>query len=124
MTELFARDERVTGPESILPLAEQLTTGALLQRIKEDLAERQRSGVFGVSPGYDSHIVKVTMVDATNARVLDCSQDRGEGYSTDGKLLVPADDFYKLRESELTLVDGRWLAREIKTGGDERCEPV
>ena len=123
MTELFARDERIEGPEAILRLAEELTTGPLLERIKENAADKVSSGERSVGPGYDSHIVKVTMVDSENARVLDCSQGRGERYSPDGVLIVPADDFYKLRESIFVLVDGRWLAYDINTGGDLRCEP-
>lgn len=123
MTELFARDERITGPETILPLADELTTGPYLQRIKEVTAAKVASGERSVGPGYDSHIVKVTMVDANHARVLDCSQDRGERYSAAGSLIIRADDFYKLRESEMVLVDGRWLAQELNTGGDQRCTP-
>ncbi len=80
MTELFARDERVAGPEAMLPLAEQLTADPLLRRIKDAVAQRASSGERAVSPGYESHIIKVTMLDGSTAKVLDCSKDLSEGY--------------------------------------------
>ncbi len=123
MTEMYSRDERVDGPEAMLALAEELTTGPLLNRIKDSVAERVASGERSVSPGFDSHIVRVTLLSTTHAQVLDCSQDRGERYSPDGVLLVAADDFHKFRTSDLVLVEGRWLANEIYAGGDERCDP-
>ncbi len=124
MTELFARDERVTGPEAILPLAEELTTGPLLKRIQDGVEQRVQSGERSVGPGYDSHVVSVTVVSDTTARVLDCSLGRGERYSPDGTQLVPGDDHYKLRETEMVLVDGRWRANDLIAGGDERCDPA
>jgi len=123
MTELFARDERVTGPEAILPLAEELTTGPLLRRIQDGVKQRVESGERSVGPGYDSHIVRVTILNDTTARVLDCSLGRGERYSAEGAQLVPADGHYKLRETEMVFVNGVWLANDLITGGDERCEP-
>ncbi|MEZ5408575.1 MAG: hypothetical protein R2761_11150 [Acidimicrobiales bacterium] len=123
MTELFARDERVTGPEAILPLAEELTTGPLLRRIQDDVIESSQSGERTAGPGYESHIVRVTMLAQDKARVVDCSLGRGERYAADGTLLIAADDHYKLRESAMVLVDGRWLASDIFSGGDEQCEP-
>lgn len=123
MTEVFKRDERIDGPEAMLPLAEELTTGPLLRRISDGVAERSTSGERAFSPGFDSHIVKVTILSATHAQVVDCSQDRGERYSADGALLVGADDFYKLRTSDMVLENGRWVASDVFAGGDERCEP-
>lgn len=123
MTEMYNRDERVEGPEAMLPLAEELTTGPLLNRIKESVAERVTSGERSVSPGFDSHIVKVTILSTSHAQVVDCSQDRGERYSAEGVLIVAADDFHKLRTSDMVFLDGRWVANEIFAGGDERCEP-
>jgi len=124
MTELFARDERIDGPEAMLPLAEELTTGPLLQRIRDDIKSKQTSGERSANPGYDSHIVRVTMLSTNHAQVLDCSQDRGERFSANGTLLIPADDFYKLRTSDMVQVDGRWVASDIYVGGDERCDPT
>lgn len=123
MTELFARDERVTGPEAILPLAEELTTGPLLNRIQDSAAERGRTGERSVGPGYDSHIVAVTLTSGTSAAVLDCSLGQTEGYSSQGQLIAPADEHYRLRETEMVLVDDRWLAQELRVGGDQRCDP-
>lgn len=123
MTEVFKRDERIDGPEAMLSLARELTTGPLLRRISDGVAERSASGERAFSPGFDSHIVKVTMLSTTHAQVVDCSQDRGERYSADGALLVGADDFYKLRTSDMVLENGRWVASDVFAGGDERCEP-
>jgi hypothetical protein len=124
MTELFARDERVKGPEAMLELAEELTTGPLLERIRDAVEQRASTGERATSPGYDSNIVSLEVISPTSATVLDCSQDRSELFAPTGELLVPADDFYKLRESQLVLVNGDWLVQEIISGGDERCDPT
>jgi hypothetical protein len=122
-TELFARDERVDGPEAHLPLAEELTTGPLLERIRLRSSENLADGGRSVGPGYDSNIVEV-VVTGDSATVLDCSRDAGEGYSSSGELMVPADDFFKLRQSILILLDGSWVVEDIYVGGDQRCDPA
>ena len=122
MTELFTIDARVVGPEARLPLAEELTTGRQLKRIRESVVNDLDSGERLVGPGFDSHIVLV-VITGDKAEVVDCSQGRGEGYSADGQLLVPADDFYKLRWTELVLIDGTWFVEDFLTGGDNRCDP-
>jgi len=121
-TELFARDERVDGPEAHLPLAAELTTGRLLQRIQDQVAETIRTGVLFVGPGYESNIVEV-VVDGDTATVLDCSRDTSEGYSLLGKLVRPADDFFELRQSALVLIDGVWFVEDIAAGGEGQCDP-
>jgi hypothetical protein len=122
MTELFARDERVTGPEVILPLAEELTTGRQLKRIQESVDRDLASGDRTSSPGYESHIVSVE-VKGDKASVVDCSKDRSEGYSSAGQLTIPADDFFKFRGAELLEIDGKWFVEDFLTGGDNRCNP-
>jgi hypothetical protein len=122
MGELFARDERVDGPEARLPLAEELTTGALLQRIRTAVLRNVETGERDVSPGYDSNVVSVS-VESRKATVIDCSQDRGMAYSAAGTLLVEADDFWKMRRVEYVDDAGAWRALEIFAGGDERCDP-
>jgi hypothetical protein len=62
------------------------------------------------------------VVTGDSATVLDCSRDAGEGYSSSGELLVPADEFFKLRRS--VLGDGEWLVEEIYTEGDQHCDPA
>lgn len=123
MTEMFAGDERVLGPAMILPLAEQLTTDPLLQRIKDDIAKKEQTGERDVGPGYESHIVQVSILDASHAQVLDCSKDQGQRLSASGQVLVRGDDFYKYRQTTLSMANGRWLVSDIYTGGSERCTP-
>lgn len=123
MTELYRRDERLDGPEAMLPLAEELTTGPLLNRIRDAAAEHAASGERTSSPGFDSHVKDVTLVDQANALVLDCVLDRSELYSADGRLIQPADQAPVLIETEVVLVDGRWLVREINAGGAVNCDP-
>ncbi|MCP3993385.1 MAG: hypothetical protein GY724_30250 [Actinomycetia bacterium] len=122
MTEMFKVDERIEGHEAFPAAARELTTGSLLRRIEENAADRVATDEFSVGPGYDSNIVSVELL-SDHATVVDCSQDRGERYDADGVLVIPADDFFKLRRSSVVLIDGRWLVEEIYAGGDERCDP-
>ena len=71
MTELFNRDERIDGPEVILALAEELTSGQQLARIREYVARHVESGERVAGPGFDSNIIEV-LVDGDHASVLDC----------------------------------------------------
>jgi hypothetical protein len=121
-TEVFAGDDRVDDPESRLPLAEELTTGVLLERLREVAAEDLASGERSVG-GYESNIARV-VVTGDSATVLDCSRDAAEGYSSSGELTIPADDFFKFRQSVLVLIDGAWFVEGVYTGGDERCDPA
>ncbi len=122
MTEVFAIDERVEGHEAFPAAARELATGPLLRRIEENAATRAAATEFRVGLGYNSNIVSVELL-GDRATVVDCSQDLGERYDAGGILLVPADDFFKLRRSSVVLIDGRWLVEEIYAGGDERCDP-
>ena len=122
MTELFEIDERVDDPATVLPAAEELTTGNQLERIRQRVRHDAATGEALVGPGYDTNIVEV-VIDGDRATVLDCSLDPAARYGPDGAVLVPADDFHKLRSTELVLVDGRWLVENFNTGGDERCDP-
>jgi len=123
MTELFDRDERIDEEgDRIVQLAEELTTGALLARIKADTPERIADGQLIVGPGYLSKIVAIEVSEDV-ANVVDCSQDRTEGYDDEGKLTIAADDFFKIRSTRLVRVDGTWFVSEFFTGGDDRCDP-
>jgi hypothetical protein len=122
MTELFARDERIDGPEVVLPLAEELTTGAQLARIQENVQERIETGERVVSQGYESHIIDV-LIEGERASVLDCSRDQGELFSAEGDVLLVAPDQFMTRETRLIHLDGQWLIDEFVTGGSEACDP-
>jgi len=122
MTEMFDIDERVTDPLDRLALIEELATGDQYRRSSEASKRAAESGEAMANPGYVSNIVTVTIVGDT-ASVLDCSQGRGELYSPTGELLIPADDFFKLRTTKLVLVDGVWKVNDFYTGGDNRCDP-
>ncbi|MCP4960326.1 MAG: hypothetical protein GY925_13790 [Actinomycetia bacterium] len=122
MTELFDIDERVEGHEAVPTAARDLTTGPLLRRIEELGAEKAEADEYAVGPGYASNIVSVDIA-GDQAAVVDCSQGRGERFAANGDLLVPADDFFKLRETSLVLIDGIWLVEEFFTGGEEFCDP-
>lgn len=123
LTELFARDERVVGEgDRVVALAEELTTGPLLSRILSDTPERIAAGELIVGPGYLSNIISLE-VSGDVANIVDCSQDRTEGYDSQGQLTVAADDFFKIRGTRLVRVDGEWLVSEFFTGGDDRCDP-
>jgi hypothetical protein len=119
---MFAIDERANGYETYVAVARELATGPLLRRIEENAATREAANEFGVGPGYDSNIVSVE-IDGDRATVTDCSQGRGVLYDADGVIVIPADDFFKIRRLSLVLIDGSWLAEEFYTGGDEQCDP-
>ena len=122
MTELFNVDERVTDPLGMLPLLAELATGDQYKRSYETLQRHADSGEALVGPGYASNIVKVE-INGNTASVLDCSEDRADGYSSTGELIVPADGFFKFRTTELVLVDGVWKVSNFFVGGDSRCDP-
>jgi hypothetical protein len=49
--------------------------------------------------------------------------DAGVLYDAEGNVLVPADDFFKLRQSELTKIEGQWFVADLYVGGEEQCDP-
>ena len=122
MTEMFAVDELAVGHEALPAAARDLTTGPLLRRLEESAVTSKEAGEFFVGPGYTSNIISIE-IDGDHAAVVDCSQDLGEIRNADGDVVVPADDFFKLRQTNLVLIDGRWLVEELYAGGDERCDP-
>jgi len=122
MTEALARDEREITFEEQMAILERIAVDPLLKRSREIAAENYELGYYAVGPGYDSHIVDVDVAD-DRATVFDCSQGRGELYAADGELLIPADDFYKIRRTELVKIDGQWFVEDLITGGDTLCEP-
>ena len=122
MVDLYVRDDRVTGPEARLELAEELTVDPQLTRIKEVSAANRAAGILIVGPGYDSNIVSVE-IDGATAVVSDCSQDRSVAYDVDGNLTIPMDDFYKIRMTNLVLVGGVWKVELFLARGEERCDP-
>ena len=122
MTELFGIDERVDGYEAFAASARELTMGSLLRRIEDNLVTREAAGEFSAGLGYDSNIVSIE-IGEDRAIVVDCSQDSGVLYDAEGNVLIPADDFFKIRRSSLLLVGDQWLVEEIYAGGDERCDP-
>lgn len=124
MTELFTRDERVDDPTAILDLAEELTTGQLLSDISESVNRRLLSGYKAVGEGYESHIVSVELSSDSAATVLDCSRDTRAFYDANGSLLVPADTYFKLRQSQLVMIGEQWFVQELRSTGAERCDPV
>ncbi|MDH5291708.1 MAG: hypothetical protein OEY41_17065 [Acidimicrobiia bacterium] len=123
ITELMRWKGTPADDQDRLALAEKLTTGAQLQRMKEATAGRASTGQYVVG-GYESSIVTVDIQGPSAARVVDCSKDLGVLYSKDGQIVIPADDFYKLRETHLELIDGAWLVSDFITGGAERCDPA
>lgn len=124
MTELYRLDAREEGYEGMLALARELTVDPQLTRLEEFVASLEAQGQLGVGPGYDSNVVSVQFrEDGTEAVVTDCSQGRLEGWSEDGELLVPADDFWKIRRTHLVLRNGQWFIENYFTGGEERCDP-
>ena len=82
----------------------------------------RRLGNYSAGGAFESNIVSVE-VDGDRALVVDCSQDLGELYNSDDELLIAADDFFKLRTSELVKIDGKWWIYDLYSGGDERCNP-
>lgn len=122
MTQLFARDEFKDDPEVRIELARELTIDPQLTRIEDGIRGRSGASERVVSPGYDSNIIDVS-VDGEMATVRDCSRDRGALVDADGEVVVPEDDYFKIRTTQLRLVDGEWFVEEIFSGGDERCEP-
>lgn len=123
ITELMRWKGTPEDDRERLVLAEQWTTGAQLQRMKEATSGRVSSGEYIIG-GYESSIVSVEVEGPTSARVVDCSKDLGVLYSKDGQVVIPADDFYKLRETHLQLIDGAWLVNDFITGGEARCDPA
>jgi len=119
MTVINADDN---GVERIRPLIEQYVIDPqrtrMLEGIEEDLATGNRS----VGPGYDSNIIKVVFRDEI-AIVGDCSIDRGQLFSPEGELLIPAAEIYTVRETDLVDLDGQWMVTEFRTGTRIGCDP-
>ena len=122
MGELFARDERIDGPEVHLELANEISTGPLLQRLVEGAAARVLSGHRIAGNGYESSVQSVS-VSGGVAEVLDCSRDRSSLYNAEGELLAGAEDFWKVRRVEYVRIDDAWRVNEIFSGGDAKCVP-
>lgn len=122
MVDMYTIDERVDGWEELPRRARELTTGPYLNRIEDNTSLRESAGEYLVAPGLDSNIMSVR-VDGDRASVRDCSKDVVEQYDSEGNLLIPADDFFEIRETSLVLVDGRWLVEEFYAGIDELCDP-
>jgi len=122
MVDLFARDERVDGRGTQLPLIDELTVGAQNARMKEFIVTLEERGLLAVGPGHDSNISEVEII-GDRATVFDCSQGRAEGWSEDGELIVPADDFWKWRNTKLVKIDDVWFVEDFIIGGEIRCDP-
>jgi len=123
MGELFARDERIDGPEVHLQLAHEISTGPLLQRLVEGAAARVLSGHRIAGDGYESSVQSVS-VSGDMAEVLDCSRDRSSLYNAQGELLAGAEGYWKVRRVEYVLTDDAWRVNEIFSGGDAQCVPA
>ncbi len=123
MTELFASNQTAEGgPYADPELIVELTTGAQRERMLETNDRYATLTDYVENPGYDSNITYVEVVDNA-ASVLDCSQGRSVKFSADGQMVAPPDDFFKIRETRLVRLEGRWFVEEFFTGGDLRCEP-
>jgi len=123
MVDLYTIDERVDPIEEHLALAEELTSGVQLQRLIDGANSRVERGIAMVFEGYDSNIIGLTIDDQV-AYVEDCSRDASKGYSrATGELVVPADDFFKIRTTEIQQSDGIWKVSNFFAGGDQRCNP-
>ena len=123
MFDLFARDELKDGPEVILLLAEQLTTGHELARLQEGVAQRLEDDERVLSAGYDSNVISLT-VDGDAAAVVDCSQDRAFVYKTSGALISDLDDAWNLRQTTLAKIDGVWHVEQFDHEGGDACDPA
>ncbi len=122
MTEYFAfKGKDVTAAERI-DLLKTFADGPIVQRTIEVRTEDEALGYYSAGGAYDSNIVSVE-IDGDRALVVDCSQGLGELYNAEDELLIAADDFFKLRTSELVKIDGKWWIYDLYSGGDERCDP-
>lgn len=121
MTELFARDEREVGRFSHFDLLDELTVDPQNRRDRNFAERSEQDGLFMVGPGYDSNISEVEISGKT-ATVFDCSQGRGAGWSN-GEEVIPADDFWKWRNTKLIKIADVWYVEDFITGGDGRCDP-
>jgi len=122
MTELFTRDERVDGPEAVIPLIDELTIDPQNARMKEAIADRLDNGERLVNSGFDSNIVDV-IIDDDLASVLDCVLDPTKRFSTNGELLGSGSGVHRTAEVRLVNVDDRWLVENLIVGGAEECDP-
>ncbi|NNE72875.1 MAG: hypothetical protein HKN26_04360 [Acidimicrobiales bacterium] len=123
MVDVYATDGRVAGSHGRIERAEEIVVDPQLQRLRELADDYAATGRYAVSPGYESNVVHA-WIEGDVAHVVDCSRDRGELFEPDGAVVLRADDFFKLRETELVRLDGRWMVREFYTGGDLRCDPT
>jgi len=122
MTEFNAIDERVDGRRSNFDVLDELAVDPQNQRSRDFADSLEEQQLLRVSPGYDSNISEVEIL-GDRASVFDCSQGRGEGWSEAGVLQVPADDFWKWRNTKLVKIDGVWFIEDFITGGENRCDP-
>ena len=122
MTEYFALTGKGVTAAEQNELLVTIADGPIVQRSFEVTTEDEALGNYSAGGGFESNIVSVE-VDGDRALVVDCSQDLGELYNSDDELLIAADDFFKLRTSELVKIDGKWWIYDLYSGGDERCNP-
>ncbi len=119
MTEMWNENESYDDERE---RSRQLAVDPILTRALETFDSYEATGKRLENPNYVSNIVEIA-IEADRARVVDCSLDPGVLYDADGNVLVPGDDFYKLRESEMRKIDGQWFVVDLYVGGDQQCEP-
>lgn len=122
MTELFAFDEReVVQWQAKWDLADELSADPQLSRMREIMESDRAAGLATVSDGYNSNIVELKLA-GDEAEVLDCSSSDGFLYDGD-EILERGDGSFKLRQTLLSRVDGRWLVTDTRFGGSLECTP-
>ncbi len=122
LTEIVARDEREVTLEEQVELLETVAIDPLLTRGIEARAGHYERGEYAVNPGGHSNIISIETQGDTGS-VADCFLEVGVLYSSNGEVLVPADQDHAIVELRYMKIDGQWFISEFYVGGDEGCDP-
>ena len=122
MTVVLNLNELEEGIGHNRDLIEQYTIDPQKSRSLAGIEKRITASEHLVGPGYDSNIIQVQF-KGDLAFVLDCSADQGQLVAADGEMPSPTTGIHKVRETHILEVDGKWMVKDFRVGGNTGCNP-
>ena len=122
MTVVLRRDELEEGIGHNRELIEQYTIDPQKSRSLASIEKRIANSEYLVGPGYDSNIMQVEFKGEI-ALVADCSRDRSQMVSPEGKTIAESTGIHKVRETHIVEVDGKWMVKDFRVGSNLGCNP-
>jgi len=122
MTVVSSYNEFEEGIGHTRELIEQYTIDPQRSRSLAGIERRIAAAEYLVAPGYDSNIIQVEF-KGDLALVADCSVDQGHLLVADGEVISDNDGVYIVRETHIVEVDGKWMVKDFRVGGNLGCNP-